>query len=165
MQREPGYILLLVMLFLLLLAVIAGTVLRVSALEFRMAGNDQFREEALQQARGVAQSLAANPAHFPLDLAVGDSLCGEAAACPRPVLATPAALHTLPGNVSRDYRVTRLGPLLAPAPPLRLPQAEASGATGWRLASYEVQVAIDGTPAGLGSAEVVLGVALLVPER
>ncbi|MEQ9465431.1 MAG: hypothetical protein RJQ10_17350 [Haliea sp.] len=163
-QGDPGYILLLVMVFLLLLALIAGTVLRVSALEFRMAGNDQFREQALQQARGIAQALAANPAHFPLDLAVGDSLCGEGTACARPILSAAPAGHSLPENVVVDYRITRMGPRLAPAPGLRLPQAEVSGVAGWRVANFEVQVAIDGSPVALGSARVVQGVALLVPS-
>ena len=162
-RDECGYILFLVMLFLLLLGVIAGTVLRLSALEFRMAGNEQVREQALQQARGIARALASNPVHFPLDLAVGDSLCPETAACARPVLAAAPAGNSLPEEVSLDYRVTRLGPLLAPAPALRLQQAEVSGATGWRLASYEVQVVIEGTQVGLGSARVAQGVALLVP--
>lgn len=151
------------MVFLLLLALIAGTALRVSALEFRMAGNDQFREQALQQALGVARALAVNPAHFPLDLAVGDSLCGEGSACARPVLPAAPAGHAAPSGGALDYRITRRGPPLAPVPDFRLPRARVSGASGWQAARFEVQVSIDGTGVGLGSARVVHGVALLVP--
>ncbi|MDO8862481.1 hypothetical protein Q6D67_12290 [Haliea sp. E1-2-M8] len=164
-QRPRGYILLLVMVFLLLLAVLAATALRVSALEFRLAGNDQFREQALQQALGIARALALNPAHFPLDLAVGDSLCGEGATCTRPVLPAAPSGHAPPGGSTLDYRITRRGPPLAPVPDFRLPQARASGASGWQAASFEVQVSIDGTEVGLGSAQVVQGVALLVPAQ
>lgn len=158
-----GYILLLVMVFLLLLAVIAGASLRISALEFRLAGNDQFREQALQQAQGIARALAVKPAHFSLDLPVGYSRCGRGSACAMPTLpASPAGL-ALPEGVRLDFRITRRGPLLAPAPDFRLPPTQASGATAWQAANFEVQVAIDGTAVGFGSAEVVQGVTLLVP--
>lgn len=151
------------MVFLLMLAVLAGTALRVSALEFRMAGNDQFREQALQQALGVAQALAVNPQHFPLDLGVGESLCGAGSTCARPVLPPAPMADALPEGTVLDYRITRRGPLFAPVPDLRLAEAQASGASGWRAASFEVQVAIDGTALGLGSARVVQGMALLLP--
>lgn len=164
-QWSGGYILLLVMVFLLLLAVIAATALRVSALDFRMAGNDQFREQALQQALGIARALAVNPAYFPLDLAVGDSLCGQDSACARPVLPAAPAAYAPPEGSVLNYRITRHGPLLAPVPDFRLSQARASGAGGWQAANFEVQVAIDGTAVGLGSAQVVQGVALLVPAQ
>ncbi len=164
-QRAGGYILLLVMVFLLLLAVLAVTALRVSALEFRMAGNDQFREQALQQAQGITQALAANPAHFPLDLAVGDSLCSQGSACARPVLSAATPTYAPTEGTVMDYRIIRRGPALAPVPDFRLPPAQASGASGWRAASFEVQVAIDGTAVGLGSAQLVQGVALLVPSE
>jgi hypothetical protein len=162
-QCSGGYILLLVMVFLLMLAVMAGTALRVSALEFRMAGNDQFREQALQQALGVAQALAVNPQHFPLDLGVGDSLCSASSTCARPVLPPAPMAEALPEGTVLDYSITRRGPLFAPVPDLRRAEARASGSSGWRTASFEVQVAIDGTALGLGSARVVQGVALLLP--
>lgn len=164
-SSSGGYILLLVMVFLLLLAVIAGTSLRVGALEFRLAGNDQFREQALQQALGIAEALAARPALFPLDLPVGHSLCGPDSSCAQPILPPSPAGHALPEGSVLDYRITRRGPLFAPFAELRLPQALASDASGWRAASFEVQVAIDGVAAGLGRAEVVQGVALLVPTE
>ncbi len=162
-EWSGGYILLLVMVFLLLLAIIAGTSLRVSALEFRLAGNDQFREQALQRALGIARALALRPAHFPPDLPVGHSLCGQDSACARPILPAPVAGHALPEGSGLEYRITRRGPLFAPAPDLRLPQARASGAGAWRAANFELQVAIDGTAVGFGSAEIVQGVTLLLP--
>jgi len=158
-----GYILLLVMVFLLLLAVLAGTALRVSALEFRMAGNDQFREQALQQALGVAQVLAVNPEHFPLDLGPGESLCAASASCARPLLPAVPMADALPPGTVLHYSITRRGPLFAAVPDLRLTEARASGAGGWRAAHFEVQVVIDGNSPGLGSARVVQGVALLLP--
>ena len=162
-RDSRGYVLLLVMVFLLLLAMLAATALRVSALEFRMAGNDQFREQALQQAQGIARVLAVTPAHFPLDLAVGDSLCGQGQSCPQPILPPVPSTQTLPEGAALDYRITRRGPPLGPVAEFRLPQARASGAGGWRVANFEVQVTIDGAAVGLGSARVVQGVALLVP--
>jgi hypothetical protein len=165
-QQNPcygGYILLLVMVFLLLLAVIAGTALRVSALEFRMAGNDQFREQALQQALGVAQALAVKPEHFPLDLEPGESLCATSASCTRPILPAVPMADALPPGTVLQYSITRRGPLFAAVPELRLAEARASSASGWRAAHFEVQVVIDGNAPGLGSARVVQGVALLLP--
>lgn len=164
-QCLGGYILLLVMVFLLLLAVFAGTALRVSALEFRMAGNDEFREQALQQALGIAQALAVAPQHFPLDLEPGDSLCDVSSSCARPVLPAVAMADALPAGTKLRYSIIRLGPLFAPAPELRLPESRVSGAGGWQAASFEVRVDIDGTALGLSSARVVQGVALLLPSE
>ena len=163
-QCLGGYILLLVMVFLLLLTVLAGTALRVSALEFRMAGNDQFREQALQQALGIADALAVNPQNFPLDLAPGDSLCDVSSSCANPGLAAATMADALPAGTLLRYSITRRGPLFAPAPELRLAEARTSGASGWQAASFEVQVDIDGTALGLSSARVVQGVALLLPS-
>ena len=56
--KNRGAVLFLAMIFLLLLAIISGTVIRTSILEFQMAGNDQFREEAFQRAEAIAANLS-----------------------------------------------------------------------------------------------------------
>jgi len=52
-RRNRGAVLLLAMVFMLMLAVIAGSVMQTGVLEFHMAGNDQFQEEAFQRAQAI----------------------------------------------------------------------------------------------------------------
>ena len=55
--RQRGAVLLLAMVFLLLMAIVAGTVMQTSVLEFFMAGNDLFRVEAFQQAQAITSEI------------------------------------------------------------------------------------------------------------
>lgn len=53
-RRETGSVLFMALVFLVLTALIAVTIMDTSILSRRMAGNSQFREEAMQIAEGVA---------------------------------------------------------------------------------------------------------------
>lgn len=161
--RESGQVLLLTMVFLLLLGLIANTVINTSLLEFRMAGNDRFREQAFQQARGIANALAADIAHFPVTGGIGYTLCQQSAACDAPILALPAGAEAVESGVNLQYRIVRQGPLLSRRSPSRQAENDASSAVDFAAALFEIIVEIDGMDAGLGSARVVRGVAIRVP--
>ena len=72
---QRGAVLLIAMIFLLLLAIIAGTVTQTSILEFFMAGNAQFREEAFQEAQAVVTEISSDAGNFPVVGQIGYKLC------------------------------------------------------------------------------------------
>jgi hypothetical protein len=159
-------VLLLAMIFLLLLALLAGTAMRSATLALRLAGNDQFREQALQRAQAVVAAIAREPANFPLSIGVGQSLCppdnDDLTGCDYPLAELPDTVRVLPAGVALNYRVLRKGPLLLGRLPVRLSQAEVSSSRAYRAAVFEAQAVVDGNAARSGSAAVAQGVAVLV---
>lgn len=165
---QRGAVLLLAMVFLLLLAMIASAATRTSTLEFRMAGNDQFREEAFQKAQAVATALAEDESHFPLTGAVGSRVCEPTdpdpeSLCHSRVLAVDGAARAAPPGVTVSFYIERLGPLLVDDLPFRQSEGGASSARAFDAALFETVVEVNGSGAGLGRAQVVEGVARRVP--
>lgn len=163
--RDRGTVLLLAMVFLLLLSVLAATAMRSAVLAFQLAGNDQFREQALQQAQAVVAALAREPANFPLAGGVGYTLCaaGDAhAGCRGTLVAPPETVRAVPPGVALTYRVLRKGPLLLGRLPLRLPETEVSSSRAYQVALFEARAEVDGSAVRLGRAAVAQGLALLV---
>jgi Tfp pilus assembly protein PilX len=70
-----GAVLLLALVFMLLLAMIAATVMQTAILQLRMAGNDQFLEEAFHKAQAIATELSLSPDNFSLEGGVGYTNC------------------------------------------------------------------------------------------
>ncbi|MEZ5503942.1 MAG: hypothetical protein R3E50_15240 [Halioglobus sp.] len=165
-DRSRGAALLLALLFTLLLAAIAGVVLQAAALQLRMAGNDQFLEEALQQARAIATELSLNPAHFSLADDVGHTRCpagSVAAGCDDTLLQVPASAAA-PAGVEVDYRVSRQEPLLWRGFPARESEGTVSSSLHYDTAMFEISVRIDGSGKRLGRVHIVQGIALRVPR-
>ncbi len=163
---NKGMVLALAMVFLLLLAAIAGGAMRSTALAFHLAGNDQFKEQALQHAESIVANIVGAPANFSLSTQVGESLCSpsnsDSADCGG-VLPVPAEPDDwLPRGVTSDYRVVRKGPLLLGRLPLRLEQSSVSSSRAYRAAVFEVRAQVDGSAVRLGSAGVAQGLAVLV---
>lgn len=57
-SAERGSVLLVALVFLVLTSLIAVTTMNTSVLEIRMAGNSQFREDAMQIAEGIRDDIA-----------------------------------------------------------------------------------------------------------
>ena len=159
---DSGAVLLLAMVFMLMLAVIAGTVMQTAVLQFHMAGNDQFQEEAFQQVQAVASELAGNPDNFLLAGGVGHTTCSttdQNSDCDTHHLQTPLSAVVREG-VELDYRIVRQEPLLLKRFPARESQSVVSGAGNFNVAIFEISVQIDGGKKRLASAQVVQGVAV-----
>ena len=164
-SRTRGAVLLLAMIFLLLLAMIAGTVMQTSTMEFRMAGNEQFREEAFQKAQAVASSLSEDTANFPVAGAVGYTVCKNGDTdpdCDVSILTADPVVAAVPTGVDVDYRVERQGPLVLENLPFRQSQQNVSSTLSFHAAMFEARVVVDGNSARLGRAEVAQGVARLI---
>ena len=165
-NKNAGAVLLLAMLYLLLMAMVAGTVIQSSILEFRMAGNDQFREEAFQKAQAIASAISENPDNFPVQGVVGQKMCkstdADESCSGENFISVAPAVEALANGVLVEYQVERQGPLLVDSFPLRSLQRSSSSNVAYDAALFETRVVVDGSDVGQGRAEVVQGVAILI---
>ena len=155
----------LALVFMLLLSMVAATVLQSAMLQLHMAGNDQFKEEALYRAQAIATELSMERDNFSLQDAVGGTACrqgDEAPPCDRSSLLLPSSAQNLEGY-TLDIRITRQDPLLWRGFPVRESENNASSSRSFDAAIFEVDVHLNGSEAGLGSARIVQGVAVRVP--
>ena len=157
-----GYVLLLAMLFMLMLAMVATTVMQTAILQFQMAGNDEFYEEALQTARAVNIELSRDRLNFSTDGDVTATRCpsGKVARhCDYSDLRAPTSV-VVPAGLTLDYRVVRQAPLIVKGFSPREGQGRASSMRNVGMAVFEVDVLVDGGDLRLGRARLVQGVAL-----
>ena len=165
--RSSGAVLLLAMVFLLLIAMIAASVMQTSAMELRMAGNDQFREEAFQKVQGIASAISSRAENFPISSPISYQLCANSVAthgCSADLAALDASIVAVPTGVSLSYSVERRGPALLKALPFRIEQGAASSSLAYDAAVFETLVQLDGSSERLGSAQVALGIAIAVTD-
>ncbi|WP_438951548.1 pilus assembly PilX family protein [Porticoccus sp.] len=162
-SANAGAVLLVAMVFMLLLALVAGTVMQTSMLEFRMAGNDQFREEAFQQAQAVAASITEDINNFPVSGAVGYTICQAGSANPDCNITTLNYDTTVVTDADLvSALVTREGPLILETFPVRLSESQTSSSPSFDAAVFEVQVEYNGSEEGLGNAAIVQGTAVRI---
>ncbi len=166
--NESGAVLVVALIFLLLLALVGTTVIQTSELEFRMAGNDQFREEAFQYAQAIATAMSASEDDViqgSSDGEVGYVWCNAgntSSDCDETTLtlSSTVILPALPTGVTADYRVTRITdepPKLSSV--VILPE-NTSEDLEQKVSLYEIRVDYDGSSRRLGKATVIVGVAL-----
>lgn len=166
-RRAPsrGAVALLALVFMLLLSMVAATVLQSAMLQLHMAGNDQFKEEALYRAQAIAAELSLELDNFSLQHAVGSTTCvqgDEAPPCDRSSLSLPSSAQNLE-DYALDIRITRQDPLLWRGFPVRESEYDVSSSRSFDAAIFDVDVQLNGSEARLGSAHVVQGVAVRVP--
>lgn len=165
--RCGGAILLLAMVFMLLLAILATTVLRGASLQLHMAGNHQFQEDALQRVLAVGEELSHQPGNFLLRGDVGFTNCpadSQRDDCDVKQLQAPRAAQ-VPAGIQLDYRVVRQGPRYISGSALRESQQTVSSARHFQAAVFEIDISVDGSAQRLGNARLVRGVALRIEEQ
>jgi hypothetical protein len=148
------------MVFLLLMAIVAGTVMQVSTLEVFMAGNGQFREEAFQQAQAIASEISEDIDNFPVVGDIGYRVCPSG--CDATFSRSLSSLALVSPDVIATYEVVRRGPLIMESLPYRQAENKVSSSSSFDVALFEARVAIDGRAARLGHARVVQGMAVRV---
>ena len=161
-KTSHGTVLILALVFMLMLAVISTTSMHTALLQLRMAGNDQFLEEAFHKAEAIADELSQSPDNFLLDTEVGHSNCPldpKILDCEFRLLPAPVSASTSEGY-EIDYRITRQDPLLWQDFPVRESQAAVPSSRTFDAAIFEVDVRVDGSRKRLGSSHVVQGVAV-----
>jgi hypothetical protein len=161
-RGQQGFVLIVSLLVLLMLGIIATTVARTNRLQLHIAGNDEGRVAALQQALAVLDAVLDSPAAFSLDSGVGHRNCLAGSldrSCDE--YAIELAPGALPEAGRVELSVTRVAPAESAIPLLE--QDLASSAVHYRAAKFEVRVAYDGAAAGIGRAALVQGVFVRLP--
>ena len=161
-NKNHGIVLIVALVFTLMLAIISMTAMQTALLQLRMAGNDQFLEEAFHIAEAIADELSQSPENFFLGTEVGHSNCPpttEIYDCALKLLPM-LRLATISEVYEIDYRITRQDPLWWRDYPLRQPQATLSSRRSFDAAIFEVEVRVDGSRVRRGTAHVVQGVAV-----
>lgn len=165
-SRSRGAVLIISLVFLLLLAMVATTVMQTSISETQMAGNSQFREEAFQRVQAIAMAIANDRDNFPTTGDVGYVLCNTVATgvagCDETSITLDNDIVTYPTGVTLDYWVTREGPEILDSPPFRESESSTSSVTSYDAAVFEAHASYDGGAARLGRAEVAQGVAIKI---
>src|SRR5262249_1184621 len=157
---SQGMVLLLALVYMLITAIIVALVLQTGGLQLRMAGNDQFLEEAFNQVQAIVTEVSLNTNNFTLEGGIGDTNCPPLtrdARCNRNELSVPPSAVALSGAVV-DYRVIRQEPLLWRSFSPREAQGSASSSNRFDAAVFEIDARIDGSEKHFGSAHVVQGV-------
>jgi len=152
-------VLLLALVFVLLLALIAGMIVQSGTLQLHMAGNDQYREEASQTAQAIAAELSLHPENFSLTAAVGLVRCAPGMTdpdCASRDLQGPDS-GSVGSGYEIDYRVTRREPLLWED---TAPRGAPPGAPGVDVGIFEIDVRVEGVGSMPGRARVIQGVAV-----
>lgn len=161
-NKIHGTILIVALVFTLLLAVISMTAMQTALLQLRMAGNDQFLEEAFHIAEAIADELSQSPENFFVGTEVGHSNCPPAPKmrdCTLRLLPV-LLLATRSEGYEIDYRITRQDPLFWQDFPVGEPQGTLSNRRRFDAALFEVDVRVDGSRGRRGTAHVVQGVAV-----
>ena len=168
MIGSEGAVLIIALVFLLLLAMLATTVMQTSITETKMAGNAQFKEEAFQRVQAVTIAIAEDRDNFPTTGAVGYLICptGETSTpdgdCDTDSMVLDVDIVSSPSGVILDYWVSREGPEILETIPFRQSESEASSVTSYDAAVFEAHASYDGGDVRLGRAEVVQGVAIKI---
>ena len=166
--RSKGAVLLLAMVFMLLLAVLAGTSIQASIVQLRMAGNELFHEEAFQGAMAVVDSIGSELDNFSVEGVVGRTLCRSADSAKycdsKQVAKIDPRVEDFAEGMELVFGVERMAPLLLHSLPIRQAQQSVSSSLAYDAAIFEIHAKVDGRGRGLGAAEAVRGVTLLVPS-
>jgi len=164
-KKNRGAVLILTMIFLVLMTMVAGTVMKISVQEFQMAGNAQFREEAFQRAQAIVSEISSDRGNFPIIGAIGHTICTAVdtdPACSEANFIADLDSATAPAGVELAYQVQRQGPLFVEGLPFRQSQSSVSSAPAFDTAIFEVSADVDGNAVRLGNAQVVQGIAIRV---
>jgi hypothetical protein len=167
-MRCKGAVLLLAMVFMLLLGVLAGTSMQASIVQVRMASNELFHEEAFQGALAIVDAIGSELDNFSVEGVVGRTLCKSADSAKycdsKQTAKIDPRVEDFPEGTEVVFEVERMAPLFLQYLPVRQAQQSVSSSLAYDAAIFEIHAKVDGRGRGLGAAEAVRGVALLVPN-
>lgn len=165
-RQQQGAALVVALLFLVLISLVAITGAETSTLQLQMAGNEQSRVEAQQQAMAVIDAIIDDTDNAPIVGGIGFKICDTAAtdaSCDLKEITLASSVTTVPTGVDVEYFVTRVGPLEVDAPSMS--EELASSASAYKFARQEITASIDGTDARLGNSVIVQGIQVRIPAQ
>lgn len=164
-RRQRGAVLLVALVFMLLTSIIATTVMRSSTLEVKMAGNQQFQEEAFQHAQAIVNAIAIDDSNMPVIGDVGYTICKtgySSSDCDTSLISLGSDLTSVPSGVALNYQVERMAPQFTSSMPWRPDEDQATGSGNFQYVFFEVNGEYDGVASRLGRADITQGLALRV---
>jgi hypothetical protein len=161
-KRQAGAILVTALIFLAVVTMLGLSSMRSSRLGVRLAHNEEARFAAIETANALSEAVVATPASSPVIGGVGFTNCtaGEAG-CNRYSVVLPAG-H-VDGEVGSGHlmaRVERMAPAIKPPP-----RVLESSLDKFSAASFRVISTYDRGDDGLGQAQLVEGILVLVPNN
>ncbi len=165
-SRQEGAVLIVALMFLLLLTLVATTGAETSTLQLQMAGNEQSRVEAQQQALAIIDAILDDSDNTPVVGGVGYKMCDLGStdvSCDLTEIELASTVTTMPSGVGLDYFVTRVGPLETDAPSMA--EEQASSASAYKFVRQEITASFDGSQARLGRSTIVQGVQIRIPAQ
>lgn len=147
-RKQSGSVLLMALVFLVLTAMIAVTIMDTSVLEIKMAANQQFREEAAQHAEGIVGEVAGNyEDQMTPSVQVGTIFCDVSESCDQNTLSISSDLKSkIPVGVNLSYQAEKTGEDPAPG-----------GEGNYTDYFFEMSVDYDGVNKGLSSSNIAVG--------
>lgn len=161
-DKQRGAILMTALIFMVVVTMLGMTSMRSSTLGVRMAHNEESRFTAIQAAQAMSETVVASPAATPVIGDVGFTNCtpGEAGCTTYAVALPPGYVDNEVGSGHLSARVERMAP--AEKPP---PRVLESSIDKFSAASFRVTASYDRSDEGLGQAQVIEGVLVLVPRN
>lgn len=171
-QTQSGAALFTALIFLIIITMLSLAAMRASVLELRMASNQELKNTAFQRAQAVLDATVGNTSNMPSLATVGATNCmtSDPKNADSTVCTTKGVV--LDGAYLSGYteyfnsgladgevysRVTRLGPLVQPAP-----RSIGTSASLYSVASYQVDATYDLSQIGQGRAQIREGIMLLI---
>lgn len=161
--NQRGVVLVVSLLVLLVMGIVATTVARTNQLQLHMAGNDEARIAALQQALAVADGIFARSANTHVSSGVGHRNCladSVDTGCDEHTLMLEQGV--LPAIGELHAAVVRMAPEEGRMPVFS--EGAANSTVHYRVASFELQVVYDGTAEGSGRSSLAQGVLVRFPH-
>jgi len=157
LARQRGIALPMAMIFVAMLGSLIASALWVAGIELRMADNFLSSLIVDESVTSLLTIVAQDPENFPLTGAAGGLGCEE-----NPSTTVCSALFP-EGELSGNYTVVRMEPLLGHDFPQREHESIVTGVGHFNTALFEVSAKVEGTQSRSGRAYAVQGVAIRVP--
>jgi Tfp pilus assembly protein PilX len=164
--KQAGTVMIISMIFLLLISLIATTAAETNSLQLKMAGNDQLRADAQQRVMAILDAILDDNNNTPVVGNVGYKICETGTtdtSCSQATISLNAAVTAVPSGTSKDFFVTRMGPLESATPVMS--ESMVSSATAYSVARYELTAIFEGDAARLGNSTIAQGVSVKIPAR
>jgi hypothetical protein len=159
-HRQRGATLFAALIFLIVISLISITSMRSSTMGVRMAQNEESRFAAIQAAQALTEAVFSSPGSTPVVGGSGFSNCtANEAGCNMYAVNLPAGFIT--DEVAADNLSARIERVTPPDRPP--PRVVESSIDKFSAASFRVIATYDRAEEGLGRAQLVEGLLILVP--
>lgn len=156
-SKHSGAILIVALIMVAALTLLTVTVMRGSALNTKLARNDQAHLEVRERAQSLIASALVNVSNLPMIGGVDATNCFNGNGCDSTSVSLAASLLEGDDASRTELVITRLSPLLS-TPPRQL----SSSAGLFQVANFEIEAAYDATDIQRGKANIAQGVLTLV---